>query len=61
MIAGRDGGRHENGEAFGLALEGGDPTLSTEAHAGTDQGTVELMNEALVIICMFYPSNLYNI
>lgn len=34
MISGGDGGGHENGKAFALALKGGDPPLRTEAHAG---------------------------
>lgn len=34
VISGRDRGGHKNGKALALTLKRGDPSLSTEAHAG---------------------------
>lgn len=40
ITAGGGGGGHENGETLALALEGGHPSLSTEAHTGNNQPPV---------------------
>lgn len=61
MVAGGDGGGHENGEALALALEGGDPPLGAEAHAGAQHGSVELVDLALIVLCMLNPCNLQNV
>lgn len=58
MISRGNGGGHEDGKALALALEGGDPTLGAEAHAGADERTVEVVDDALVVLDVLHPCNL---
>lgn len=61
MIPGWHGGRHEDGEALALPLEGGHPPLGAEAHAGGDERPVELVDDALVVLNVLHPCNLHHI
>lgn len=59
VVSGWDGGGHENGEAFALTLKGGHPPLSSESHTGAQQWLVELVNLALIVLCMLHPRHLH--
>lgn len=58
MISDWYGRRHEDGKTFALPLKGGDPALRAETHTGAEKRPVELVNLAIIILCMFHPRNL---
>lgn len=59
LVAGGDGGGHEDGEALALALEGGYPASGTERQTGAEQRAIQLMYLALLVLRVFHPSHLH--
>lgn len=59
VIITRNGGGDEAGEAFGLPLEGGDPSRSPEPDPRIYHRTEQLMHHTLIVLPMLHPCHLH--